>query len=114
VSDSYGCDSTRSISVEEGSELKIPKGISPNNDGKNDVWQIEGIYQWSDFELTVFNSINELVYEQKGKETAGIYTPWNGFSTLKNQTLEDGEYFYSIHSKNKKRRYTGVLIIKSN
>lgn len=113
VSDSYSCDSIRSITIEEGSDLIIPKGISPNNDGKNDVWQIEGIYQWNDFEMSVFNAMNELVYEQRGKETNGFYTPWNGYSTLKNKILEDGEYFYSIHSKSKKKRYSGILIIKS-
>ncbi len=67
------------------------KGISPNDDGRNDTWHILGIEQFPDNSVKVFNRWGNLVFEQKGYTNAEAWNgEWNG------KALPDGTYFYLI------------------
>lgn len=115
VSDAWGCDSIKFIEVEEGSTLIIPAAISPNGDGLNDQLDIIGIHQWEDFSLEIFNLQGTMVYRQVASSAENPYTPWNGCSNIVEpigEVLPDGDYFFYLKSKNKKRRYKGVISIK--
>ena len=66
----------------------IPKGISPNGDGKNENWDLTSIDVIS---LNLFNRYGQLVYEKKN------YTnEWFGQNN-NSQSLPDGTYFYVLH-----------------
>jgi gliding motility-associated-like protein len=93
--------------------LKIPIAISPNGDLLNDTWDIVGIDQIEDFKIEIFDLSGNLVYAQFGTETNGVYTPFVGKNN-NDVDIIDGDYIYSIKSKNKNLKYAGILTIKRN
>jgi gliding motility-associated-like protein len=77
--------------------LDIPYGISPNNDGKNDVWDIRNIEKY-DNEVTIFNQWDNKVYYRKGYK--------NDFD---GNNLPDGQYYFSVKYDQKQQK--GPLLI---
>ncbi|WP_430613715.1 gliding motility-associated C-terminal domain-containing protein [Flavobacterium sp. JP2137] len=73
-------------------ECKVPKGISPNGDGKNDFW-----------DLTPFGVSRLSIINRYGKEVytfSGTYTnQWMGQSNS-GHPLPDGTYWYSMDALN--------------
>lgn len=70
----------------------IPKGISPNGDGLNDVWDLTpfGVY-----DLKIFDRYGEVVYSYEKNYT----NQWNG-KTNNGKILPSGTYFFSFKSIN--------------
>lgn len=90
VADANGCLNSDTVTVFVYPEIKIPNGFSPNGDGKNDVWQIDLIYQFPDCEVEVYNRWGEQLFYSKG------YTvPFNG--QYKGKDLPVGTYYYIIN-----------------
>jgi len=84
-----------SASVTVDNCLKIPQGISPNNDGKNDVLVIPCIALYPQNTLKIFNRLGTQVYEK------GSYNnDWNGIANMgfpkSSRTLPTGTYFYIL------------------
>ncbi len=106
--DSYGCEKMDSVEVKVYDYLeclKVDEGISPNGDGKNDVWFIPCIMNFENT-LEVYNRWGELLY------SAVNYTQdWGGVS--KGQDLPDGTYYYVIKIKtnNPRKLYKGTITI---
>jgi len=67
----------------------IPRGISPNDDGDNDTFDLTGM---GVKEITIFNRYGTSVFYFSGTYT----NQWNGKSDQGDE-LPDGTYFYSIH-----------------
>lgn len=81
-------------------------GISPNGDGANDTWRIEGIEQFPDSEVQVFGRWGNRVFYQKG------YNNQNGWDgRWEGQDLPDGTYFYRIDLGNGAPPLSGYLQI---
>lgn len=81
-----GCIGEQSITVENTGCL-IPRGISPNNDGMNDEFDLSG---FGVTKLSIFNRYGREVYSKKN------YTnEWHG-QTNEGGDLPTGTYFYSI------------------
>jgi gliding motility-associated-like protein/uncharacterized repeat protein (TIGR01451 family) len=69
-------------------EIKIPNVFTPNNDGKNDQFVIQGIGFYATNEITIINRWGSSVYEKKN------YTnDWTA------DGLSDGTYFYVLRVK---------------
>ncbi|MCD8518725.1 MAG: gliding motility-associated C-terminal domain-containing protein [Flavobacterium sp.] len=66
---------------------EIPKGISPNNDGDNDVWDLSG---YDIRKVEIFNRYGTKVYSK-----ANYSNEWFGQSDNGNE-LPDGTYYYVI------------------
>ena len=66
----------------------IPRGISPNDDGDNDTFDLTGM---GVKEITIFNRYGTSVFYYSGTYT----NQWNGKSDQGDE-LPDGTYFYSI------------------
>ena len=77
------------LSVLVSEHLKIPNGISPNGDGINDTWMIEGIEAFPDVQIKVHNRWGDEVYRSRGYKTY-----WDG--TRNGVPLPDGAYYYLI------------------
>lgn len=114
VYDSYGCsDTARAVikvnNVTNEISTLIPNAISPNGDGKNDVWKLEFLsLLYPNAEVDIFNRWGENVYSSKGYQT-----PWDG--TYKGQLLPVGTYYYVINlndSTIKEPFKGGVLLIR--
>ena len=88
VTNAEGCSATETITVNNIS-CTIQKGISPNNDGDNDS-----------FDLSALNVKELFIYNRYGTEvySFGTYTnQWKGQSSG-GKELPDGTYFYVIHT----------------
>jgi len=90
VTDTNGCQYMDSVLVIYSDKLGIPSGISPNGDGKNDVWNLEALEEFPDATVQIFNRWGELIYEQRN----GYKEPWDG--TYKGKALPIGTYYYVI------------------
>lgn len=85
----YGaCLTGVSYTAERSSCIAIPRGISPDGNGKNDNLDLTG---YGVMELHIFNRNGTEVYKFKGAYT----NQWHGQSN-KGENLPDGTYFYSI------------------
>ena len=89
VSGQNGCLNSDSVTVFVFPEIRIPNGFSPNGDGKNDVWEIDLIYQFPDSEVEVFNRWGERLFYSKG-----YAVPFNG--QYQGKDLPVGTYYYVI------------------
>ncbi len=90
--------------------LKTPNAFSPNGDGKNDRFCLEGWDQCVDeFEVMVFNRFGELLFE-----SYAIDFCWDGY--YKGQVLENGIYMFVIKAKTKEgevfKRAGNITLIK--
>ncbi|SKB78004.1 gliding motility-associated C-terminal domain-containing protein [Salegentibacter holothuriorum] len=94
-----GCESSERLSVTvslEDCELLFPEAITPNDDGKNDIFVVEKLErEYPNFNITIFNRWGNAVY--KGNAS----TPeWDGTSNqsgnLGDDVLPVGVYFYVV------------------
>ncbi|SDR87426.1 choice-of-anchor J domain-containing protein [Winogradskyella sediminis] len=86
-----GCSVTTSYTTERLSCRDIPRGISPDGNGKNDAFDLLG---YGVKELNIFNRHGVEVYNFNGTYT----NQWYG-QTNNGDDLPDGTYFYTIHKE---------------
>ena len=82
-----GCDTTKVEVIVSCDKIKIYNAFSPNNDGINDFFVIEGIEKFPNNIVNVYNRWGTEVMKTKGYKN-----DWNG--NWNNQVLPDGTYFY--------------------
>ncbi len=88
VTNTDGCKKTKSITI-NSTLCSIPLGISPNNDGKNERFDLTGLGE-IEF-LKIYNRYGILVFEQNS------YTnQWVG-QDYKGNLLPDATYYYLIN-----------------
>lgn len=87
----------------------IPQFISPNNDGKNDVWLIQNLEFYPDNKVTVYNRWGNIVFEAEPYNN-----DWNGhYHGTSLDSLPAATYFYVVDTKKKSQEpYTGYLEIQ--
>ena len=96
-----GCSYTDSIDVIELESCVIPQGISPNNDGYNDIFDVSS-YNVSSFK--VFNRWGELVYSKDNYKNE-----WKGQSN-QGDLLSVGTYFYVMNYEGDKTKVDWVYL----
>ena len=77
--------------------LDIIKGISPNGDGTNDVFEIEGLQNlYPEFEMRIMDRWGGLVFKYKhnGSRTESA-TWWDG-TDMKGKAVQEGTYYYIL------------------
>jgi gliding motility-associated-like protein len=98
------CPVRDSVMVFVTKSILIPTMFSPNGDSMNDTWEISGIQNFRDCEVSIFNRWGELIFYSKG------YTnPWDG--KYKEQLVAAGQYVYEIRGASQRDGfvYMGVL-----
>lgn len=75
--------------------LKFYSGITPNNDGVNDVWEIDNVSLFPDNEVNIFDRRGNKVYS--GKNYDNQDEVWKG-ENLSGNTLPSGTYFFIFES----------------
>jgi gliding motility-associated-like protein len=78
----------------------IPNIITPNHDGRNDYFTLEGQEVLQNFDLQIFNRYGKKVYEQSSYDNR-----WEGTG------LSQGTYFYQLTGRQHKKVYRGWLDI---
>ncbi|MGY0038500.1 T9SS type B sorting domain-containing protein [Pedobacter sp. NJ-S-72] len=71
-------------------EINIPNLFTPNGDGTNDVFEIRGLNQYGDNELSIVNRWGNEVFRQKNYQNT-----WSG------EGLNEGTYYYLLRVKPK-------------
>jgi len=94
--DSAGTTFTCQFDVEvqiRSLNIEVAQLLTPNNDGNNDNWIIEGIQNFRNNEVTVIDRWGNEIFTAKGYDNAS--NVWSGFN--KNGDLvPTGTYFYHI------------------
>ncbi len=80
-------------------DINIYNAVSPNNDGMNDIFLIDGIECYPDNSVEIYNRWGILVYESRGYDN--LLISFKGYSEgrstfNKNELLPDGTYFYVL------------------
>lgn len=71
-----------------------PQIVTPNDDGTNDTWIVNGLVHYPDNKVSIFNRWGNLVFEK-----VGYINEWDGTSNQKkigNSPLPVGTYYYII------------------
>jgi large repetitive protein len=87
VTDTNGCSAAAGIDLKEPMPLSIPSGYSPNGDGHNDYFMIQGIDAFPENELVIYNRWGNEVYSK-----TNYSNDWDGLSNNGKQ-LPEGTYF---------------------
>ncbi|MFZ4784409.1 MAG: gliding motility-associated C-terminal domain-containing protein [Flavobacteriales bacterium] len=92
VTTDLGCDARfRQVIYEEcPGELWVPNAFTPDGDGINDVWLVEGV-KLASYHLILWNKWGELIYE-----TYSLDRPWLGQRRDGDEYVEPGTYVYRI------------------
>jgi gliding motility-associated-like protein len=83
----------------------IPNAFTPNGDGINDIWIIEGINSFPNYIVEVFNRWGQLVYQ-------GFYgdNEWDG--RFNDKFVPAGSYVYVIRLYDRELKdYTGIVTV---
>ena len=102
-----GCKNQDTIVVFVKTKIKIPSGFTPNDDGINDTWILEGIEDkdYKDSEVTIFNRWGSEIFTTKNYAN----NPFNGKKG--NDFLPMGTYFYVIKTGDTVPNQTGYLTL---
>jgi gliding motility-associated-like protein len=92
VTDADGCSDTVIKQVTSRFNFVIPDGFSPNGDGRNDLFEIQGLEGLNGTIVQIFNRWGGIVYESNDYRP-GIF--WDG------KDSPDGVYFYIVTLPNK-------------
>ncbi|MFZ1799639.1 MAG: gliding motility-associated C-terminal domain-containing protein [Chitinophagaceae bacterium] len=96
VNSAGNCFASRQIFVQVLKEFKIPNAFSPNGDGINDKWIINGLETFTENTVDVFNRYGQVVYHAKGYDNSGKV--WDG--TINGKQLPLGTYYYIVNPNN--------------
>jgi gliding motility-associated-like protein/uncharacterized repeat protein (TIGR01451 family) len=86
------------------SDLTVFTGFSPNGDGRNDFFRIDGLEGYPDHELSIYNAYGHLVFK-----TRRYRNDWGG--AWGSNYLPDGTYFYLLDD-GKGKRHTGYVQVR--
>ena len=92
--------------------LFIPNAFSPDNDGVNENWIIEGLGQFPEHRLRIYSRWETLVLRE-----APYKNDWNGesrasYSNSNEQNLPEGTYFYILELGNGQPPLKGFIYLK--
>lgn len=115
VYNSVGCiDSTLELitinTVTTEIKQLIPNAISPNGDGKNDVWKLKFVQLlYPEAEVEIYNRWGQLLFR-----SVGYTTPWDG--TFNGERVPDGTYYYilDLNDPAEPEPYKGTILVLKN
>ena len=100
-------DTTVSVKIKDCT-VKTYNTITPNGDGANDFWTVDGIENFPNATVQIFNRWGDIV-----KDFNGNFSSWDGKNS-DGKDLEDGVYYYVINlqrQKGKKGIIKGYITI---
>jgi len=82
-------------------DLNFPNVITPNGDGKNDVFQVENLVSYPESEILIYNRWGKLIYQNKDYRN-----DWDGGES------PDGVYFYVLTLQDKTSFHGTVTVFR--
>jgi len=100
--------------IVEDIPLTIYQAVSPNGDGMNDYWQIDGIELFPNNFIRIFDRYNNLVFEIHSYNNQDRI--WDGQSNrgISNKRVPEGSYFYVINLGDGSPPISGYIILKTD
>ncbi|HWW42352.1 gliding motility-associated C-terminal domain-containing protein, partial [Pedobacter sp.] len=105
-----GCSTTESFTLEVRSDYQAVDAtniLSPNGDGKNDLWVVRNIDLYPNNEVKVFDRAGRIVFGQKGYNNT-----WDG--TYNGVPLQEGTYYYIIDFGTGQLKQKGFITVVRN
>jgi gliding motility-associated-like protein len=98
--------------VVEDLPLKPYEAFSPNRDGNNDYWRIEGVDFYPRNVVQIFDRFNNLVFQLRNYNNED--RTWQGESNngLFTGELPEGTYFYAITLESGDKPVKGFVVLK--
>ena len=90
VIDNHGCEASINFLFESNYDIKVPNFFTPNGDGFNDTWVIEGIEKLPESIIYIYDRFGKLLKKYGTNDPA-----WNG--QYLNQPVPSDDYWYVIH-----------------
>ncbi|TCO04453.1 T9SS type B sorting domain-containing protein [Natronoflexus pectinivorans] len=90
VEDAHGCETFAVFNLDSDYDIEIPNFFTPNGDGINDDWIIEGLERLPESIVYIYNRYGKLLRKFKAADQ-----PWDG--TYLNRPLPSDDYWYVIH-----------------
>jgi len=109
VTDMAGCTAIAESDI--NAEFIIPSIFTPNNDNKNDRFEIKGIEAYSKVKIEIYNRWSDKLFEFEGSgfDYLDAGKQWDG--TYKGKDLPMGTYLYIVNLFNSEEPYTGTVSI---
>jgi len=104
---------SREIVIEEVDDpVIVYEVVTPDGDSMNDTWIIDGIGQFPNNTVSLFNRWNSLVYQQQSYDNQ--ITAWSGDANegFSSGALPDGTYFYTVDLGDGSKIREGFLVLK--
>ncbi|MCB0516902.1 MAG: C25 family cysteine peptidase [Chitinophagales bacterium] len=108
--DANGCGKTGDfvLSVDEELcevvELSVPNTITPNGDNYNESWVIQGLENYPNHRIEIYNRWGMLIYE-----ASPYNNDWKG--TSEGKDLPDGTYYYLLYLDRDATPQTGTITL---
>lgn len=99
------CDTAKLVFIAKENSVIIPNAFSPNNDNVNDFFVIEGIENFPNNELQIFDRNGFLVFNVRAYKNN-----WNGVNN-KGVALNSGSYFYVFNKKDGSKLLNGYIVL---
>ncbi|MDL2262053.1 T9SS type B sorting domain-containing protein [Bacteroidales bacterium OttesenSCG-928-I21] len=103
ISDANHCKSTKDFFLDP--LYRIPSFFTPNGDGYNDTWKIEGLYHSPNATVKIFDRYGKEIFEFKSPNDE-----WDG--TYLGHPVHNDTYWYIIDLKRNNRTVKGHVTIK--
>jgi gliding motility-associated-like protein len=100
-----GCVTQDKITVTVLPKIYIPNTFTPNNDGVNDFWEIKGLSEYRNCQVTIFNRWGQQVYH-----STGYNKPFEGLSPS-GEELPVATYYYIIQLRQTEAPLSGSVTI---
>lgn len=105
VTSSYGCGETiDAVKVKVFNDLFVPTAFTPDNNGRNDSWNILGLGALKIFKVSVYDRWGQLVFY-----TENVAKGWDG--KFKGQEQPAGIYVYYIDTDGFRPPMKGTLVL---
>lgn len=102
---SSNCTNQDTIVVIVKTKIQIPTGFTPNEDGINEAWVLEGIEDYPNAEVKIFNRWGGEMFSTKNYQN----NPFNGKKD--NSALPMGTYYYVIKTGDDVPTLTGYVTL---
>jgi gliding motility-associated-like protein len=90
VIDNNGCEASVNFLFESSYDITVPNFFTPNGDGFNDTWVIDGLEGLPESIIYIYDRFGKLL-----KKYGSNDPPWNG--EYLNQPVPSDDYWYVIH-----------------
>lgn len=101
-----GCQESDSINITIAGGLVIYTGFTPNNDGRNDLWDIDFVEYYPNIVVMVYDRWGRQVFYTKGYSSD---KRWDG--RFNSEDLPTGTYYYVVNLNDGSEPYKGPVTI---